>query len=105
MRHELFEADDGTVLSAQIGDEIDLILHEMPSGGYRWLVDDVPAELIEPLEQSFDFAEGRVGGRNDTHFLFLVKAVGRGVVRLRYARSWEAGEPALRSYQFTIEAS
>ena len=89
----------------QAGDEIDLCLHEMPSGGYRWLLDAIPGDLLEALEQSFEFAEGRVGQRNDTHFLFRVKSDGRGVVGLRYVRPWETDQPPLKNFQFTVEAS
>lgn len=102
MRHRLSEADDGTVVSARSGDEIDLCLHAMPSGGYRWLLDDTPDDVLESLDQRFDFAEGRVGERNATHFRFRVKAVGRGLLRLRYARSWEPTEAPLKTFEATI---
>jgi predicted secreted protein len=104
MRHQLSEAEEGTILPVQVGDEIDLILHEMPSGGYRWLLDGIPDDLLEPLEQRFEFEEGKVGGRNDAHFLFRVKAAGRGTIGLTYARPWEKDEPPLKSWQATIEA-
>src|SRR4029453_16352301 len=104
MRHQLSEADNRTVLSAQTGDEVELCLHEMPSGGYRWLPDNMPDGLLEQVEQSFAFAEGRVGGANTTRFLFRVKAAGTAVLRLRYDRSWTTGEPPLKTYRATIEA-
>jgi predicted secreted protein len=37
MKHRLSQGDDGKVLSARIGDEVEVSLHEKPSGGYRWL--------------------------------------------------------------------
>lgn len=104
MRHRLTEADNGTVVAAQIGDEVDLCLHGMPSSGFRWLLDDVPADLLEEVEQRFDYPEGTVGSRNEARFLFRVKAAGRGMLRLRYDRSWETGEPPLNTYQVTLEA-
>lgn len=74
----------------------------MPSGGYRWLLDDTPDGVLESLDQRFNFPEGRVGGRNATHFRFRVKTVGRGLLRLRYARSWETGEAPLKTFEATI---
>ena len=105
MRHRLSEADDGAIVSVRVGDEIDLRLNAMPSGGYRWLLDHAPDAVLERLESSFDFAEGRVGGCNATHFQFRVKAVGRGLVRLRYARSWEPDEAPLKTFEATIASA
>ena len=104
MRHQLSEADDGTTVSAGAGDEIEVCLQGMPSSGYRWLPDDPPDNILEPLDQDFAFHEGSVGGRSAARFRFRVKAAGRGNLRLRYARSWEKGEPPLKTWQATIEA-
>ena len=105
MRHELTEAEDGTVVSARIGDEVDLRLPGMPSGGYRWLPDNSSAALFEPLAQGSAFEQGSVGGLNETRFRFRIKAAGRGTLRLRYARSWEAGEPPLKTFGLTVDSS
>jgi len=105
MRHQLSEADDGTVVPAETGDEVEICLHEMPSGGYRWLLGDTPADVLEQLEQRFDFDEGTVGGRNEAHFLFRVKTAGRAILRLRYDRPWAKGEPPLKSYSVTVDIS
>jgi inhibitor of cysteine peptidase len=103
-RHQLSEADNGAVVSVHSGDEVELSLHEKPSGGYRWLPDDLPSDLLEQVEQRFAFEEGSVGGSNATRFLFRVKAVGRGTLRLRYDRPWDTGEPPLKTYEATVVA-
>jgi len=105
MRHKLTEADDGTVVSARIGDEVEICLHEMPSGGYRWMFEDPLADLLSHPAENFAFDQGSVGGRNTTRFLFGVKVPGRGILRLRYARSWETGAPPLKTYELIIEAA
>jgi inhibitor of cysteine peptidase len=89
---------------ARAGDLIELRLHEMPAGGYRWVIDGPPGSVLEPLEQAFEFAEGRVGAANTACFRFRVKAAGKGVLRLAYRRPWETDEPPLKTYEATIEA-
>ena len=103
MRHELTEAEDGTVVSARIGDEVDVRLQGMASGGYRWLPEAAPDATLERVEQDFAFEEGSVGGRNETRFRFRVKAAGRSTIQLRYARSWEEGAP-LKTFDLTIDS-
>jgi inhibitor of cysteine peptidase len=104
MTHQLSEADNGTIVSAKAGDLIALCLRGKPSGGYRWTVEDEPGDVLEKVEQTFDFAEGSVGGGNETRLLFRVKAAGTGVLRLCYDRPWQTGEPPLKTWQVTVEA-
>jgi predicted secreted protein len=100
--HQLSEADDGAVVEAQCGDLIEVRLHEMPSGGYRWVLDGPPGDVLEPLEQAFEFAQGRVGAANTACFRFRTKATGNGAIRLCYRRPWEEDEPPLKTYGATI---
>lgn len=103
MRHRLSEADQGSVISAQPGDEIEICLHEKPSGGYRWLPADV-ADHVEPAEQQVSYAPGMVGGTSTARLVFRVKSAGRGPITLRYGRPWEAGDSALETWQVTIDS-
>jgi predicted secreted protein len=105
MRHQLSAADNGKIVPVRCGDSIDLKLNEMPSGGYRWLLDGYPEEILEFVDQQFDYAEGRVGGSNETCFRFRVEAPGSGTVRLSYRRSWETGQASLESYQLAIQST
>jgi predicted secreted protein len=104
MRHQVNEAEDGVVVSARIGDEVDLRLQGLPSGGYRWLADDIPNEILKRLEQDLVLDEHGVGGRSESCFRFRVSAAGRGILRLRYARSWENDVPPLKSFELIVEA-
>jgi inhibitor of cysteine peptidase len=102
--HRLSESDQGAVVQAQTGDLIEVRLHEMPAGGYRWVVDGPPDALLEVLDPKFEFAEGRVGAANTACFGFRVKAAGTGAIRLSYRRPWEKEEPPLKTYEATIAA-
>ncbi len=63
-----------------------------------------PDATLERVEQDFAFEEGSVGGRNETRFRFRVKAAGRTTLQLRYARSWEEGEPPLKTFDLTVNS-
>ena len=103
MRHQLSPADDGSMVPARVGDEIELSLPGKPSGGFRWLAEALP-DGIEQAGQDVDFAPGRVGGGRETRLRFRVRAAGAGELRLRYGRPWEADEPALKTFAVRIEA-
>ena len=102
--HQLSESDQGAVVQARTGDLIEVRLHEMPAGGYRWVVDSSPDPVLEALDEKFEFAEGRVGAVNTACFRFRVKAIGTGPIRLSYRRPWEKDEPPLKTYEATVEA-
>ena len=102
--HQLSEADQGVVVQARTGDLIEVRLHEMPSAGYRWVVDSPADKVLDPIDPSYEFAEGRVGAANTACFRFRVKAAGTGAIRLSYRRPWEKDEPPLKTYEATVAA-
>ena len=102
--HRLSESDQGAVVQARAGDLIEVRLHEMPAGGYRWVADSPLGAVIETLDPSYEFAEGRVGAVNTACFGFRVKAAGTGAIRLSYRRPWEKDEPPLKTWEATVEA-
>lgn len=103
MRHRLSQGDDGSVLSAQVGDEVEVCLHEKPSGGYRWLPSNI-ADHVEPAGEDISFSPGMVGATSSARFLFRVTSAGRGPLKLRYGRSWEADDAALETWEVTIDS-
>lgn len=103
MLRQLFPADDGALVPTRVGDEVELVLPGKPSGGYRWLAESLP-DSLEPAGEEAAFAAGRVGGGNETRLRFRVTGAGAVELRLRYARSWEADEPALKTFSVSIEA-
>lgn len=102
--HRLSESDQGAVVQARTGDLIEVRLHEMPAGGYRWVADSPLGPVLEALDEKFEFAEGRVGAANTACFRFRVKAAGTGAIRLSYRRPWEKDEPPLKTWEATIAA-
>jgi inhibitor of cysteine peptidase len=103
--HTLTDSDQGAVVHAQTGDLIEVRLHEMPAGGYRWVVDSPADIVLDPIDPSYAFAEGRVGAVNTACFRFRVKAAGGGTIRLSYRRPWEKDEPPLKTYEATVTAT
>lgn len=103
MKHRLSQGDDGKVVAARIGDEVEVCLPEKPSGGYRWLPADI-AGHVEPAEQDVSFSPGMVGATSTARFTFRIKSAGRGALKLRYGRPWESDDAALETWSVTIES-
>ena len=103
MRHRLSKDDDGRVVAAEVGDEIELCLTEKPSGGYRWLPGEI-AGHVEPAGQDMSFSPGMVGATSSATFVFRVKSAGRGPLRLRYARPWEAEDAAIERWEVVVDS-
>jgi len=101
--HQLSEADSGRMVEARPGDLVEVELPEMPSAGYRWVVEGAPGAVLEAVDETSEFVEGRVGAKSTAHFRFRVKAAGTGKIRLHYCRPWEKGDP-LKTYEATIKA-
>jgi hypothetical protein len=45
-----------------------------------------------------------VGATSTARFTFRIKSAGRGPLKLRYGRPWEADDAALETWSVTIES-
>ena len=88
------EADNGSSISATVGDSLVIKLPEIPTTGYRWAPQASDAQIVELQTDEFNAAAGSATGGGGTRVLrYLVKRPGSAHLLFQLARSWEPGSP------------
>ncbi len=96
-------SSNGGSLHAHVGDELVLHLPEAPTTGFRWKVEDAPANLT--LEHdSFDSGSG-VGGRGTRTFQFRATAAGDARLALKRWREFEGETSVAERFQVTLRVA
>jgi inhibitor of cysteine peptidase len=86
----LTQADRGKSLEAHQDDVIIVRLPENPTTGYRWAIEDVDEEILEPEESDFSLSpDAGIGGGGERKLSFRAKRAGIAHLELKLARSWE----------------
>jgi len=88
---------NGTSVTLEEGQTLEIALPSNPSTGYSWLVAAMPACLESAGESVFESeaAAGVVGAGGTETLTFTATQAGSGPLALEYKRSWETGvEPA-----------
>jgi inhibitor of cysteine peptidase len=102
---ELDEADAGTTREVAVGDELVVILDEIPTSGYRWAFESFDNSILAARDDSFEPPEpGRLGAFGRHRFRFAVVGAGSTALTLARRRSWDA-EAAAERFEARIEAS
>jgi predicted secreted protein len=101
-RVELTASTSGETVRVRPDDEIVLRLHESPTTGFRWEVEDLGPGLVE-LDDAFTLDEPElIGGGGLRQWRFRVAdALGRARIALRHWQPWE-GEASI-SDRFTVD--
>lgn len=80
----------GHEVTAQVGEQIALVLTETGSTGYRWhLANACPEVLSAEEDESRPGEVERPGAAGEHRWVFLAKAMGHCELRVELARSWE----------------
>lgn len=99
------EADDGRTVAGRVGQLVDIRLPENATAGYRWAIEQQDKDRLELVAEKTDYPEGALGSEGTAIFTFRLRAAGSATLALRYGRSWEGAESALKHYRLTIEIS
>jgi len=104
----LTKADSGRILSIRVDDEVSIELAEVPSTGFRWIVEGERFGADSYLKLVADEFEGTADRQPDLigaggHRYVAVRAIkeGQQVLTLRLARFWETTAPPSDSFQIT----
>jgi inhibitor of cysteine peptidase len=97
------EADDGRKVAGRIGQSIEIRLPENATAGYRWAIERQDTDRLELVSEKAEYPEGALGSDGVACFTFRLRAAGSVTLALRYGRSWEGAESALKHYRLTIE--
>lgn len=83
------ENHPGGQVELGLGDELELVLPENRTTGYRWHPGLDEAGVLELVEEAFVPPEGQVGSGGHHRWLFRAARPGAGTVELAYRRPWE----------------
>ena len=95
--HTLTQADNGTTVTAQQGDEIIIHLPENPTTGYRWEANPLDGSCVQLIRSDFAPAGQAVPGAGGIRaFTMIAQNTGATTVEFKNWRSWE-GDGSIRS--------
>ncbi len=100
----LTQAEKGKSFEVHQDDVIVVRLPENPTTGYRWAIEEMDKEVLEP--ENADFAlrpEAGIGGGGERRLSFRAKRAGIAHVELKLARAWEEESSGIDRYGFTIQ--
>ena len=92
-------------LSLQLGQQFILRLPSNPTTGFRWLIRDSAANVLQSLgPEVYSNPEdaGLVGSAGRSTWRFQAKQPGEGRLLLTYQRPWEVGVVPAQSFDCTI---
>ncbi len=100
----LTQAEKGGSFEVRQDDVIVVRLPENPTTGYRWAIEEIDEEVLEP--ETSDFAmrpDAAIGGGGERRLGFRAKRAGTAHVELKLARAWEEEGQGIDRYDFTIQ--
>ncbi|MBN1631396.1 MAG: protease inhibitor I42 family protein [Thermoleophilia bacterium] len=100
----LDEEDDGSTVTVEAGDIVDVVLEGNPTTGYGWTVDlsTEDAAILEQVGEPTYVPDSELVGAGGTYtFRFRALAVGEATLVLNYARPWES-VPPLKTFSVTV---
>ncbi|HUO45649.1 MAG TPA: protease inhibitor I42 family protein [Acidimicrobiia bacterium] len=99
----LTEKDNGRTVEAE-GDEIEIVLGENPTTGFRWSVVDLDPS-VRVVEDTYRLEEESGPGAGALHLIRLAfPGPGSYDVALRLWRDWEGEGSVLDRFEVTVEA-
>ena len=97
--------DDGTTVSASVGDRLVITVPENATTGSQWEVESVDGGLAVKTSETVPPAEMRPGQGGAHRVVVHVGEAGHAAVRLRLRRSWEPPEQATERYAVNVHAT
>ena len=96
--------DNGKLIKLRQGDVIIISIHETPTTGYRWTVDNVDEKILELQSEGFHIApEAGLGGSGTRSFSFRAIKAGSVNLKLKLWREWLGDASITERYSLTIK--
>lgn len=99
------DADRRAVVA--VGDDIQLVLDENRTTGFRWAIESISGPLTLVSSDFDPSGSERPGAGGHRRIVLRADAAGAGDATLRYERAWEAGTGEVRhlTFSFTIKSA
>lgn len=103
---KLSSEDSGRDQTLSQGQTVSVQLKANPSTGYMWTVEGgLPAGLEQAGESAFETTSAAIGAGGIETWSFTAKSPGKGVLKMKYWRSFEPTAPPAATFEmpFTVK--
>jgi inhibitor of cysteine peptidase len=102
----LTQTDNGKSLTVGRGEKIVLHLHENPTTGFRWALEQADDEIVELVESNYSPRSGSGAGGGGQHsWTFTAQKVGSARIGLKLWRAWEGDKSIIERFTVTIRVT
>ncbi len=97
---------NGKEVELKVGDELQIELEGAGGTGYWWYFDKLDSGLLELISEETrsirDQGKEMVGGPVIGIWKLRAKKPGSGVIRMKYFRSWEDSDKAVKQFEISV---
>ena len=99
----LSEPDDGSTVTLRPGESVRIVLPENATTGYRWVIDQHDAALVEALPAESRYLQPAMGSGGEAVFTFRARRPGDGRIMLKHWRSWEGDSSVIARFAVRVQ--
>jgi inhibitor of cysteine peptidase len=99
---ELIESDDGKTVEVQAGDMLVVRLHENPSTGFRWQIEEPDSKILRLRGSDFVPQSAAVGSGGDEQWTFEALAPGQTQLGFKLWRHWEGEKSVQKRFAVSL---
>jgi inhibitor of cysteine peptidase len=99
---QLDQRADGRDFRLGLGHQLELVLPENPTTGYRWYLGETGSPALALVQDRIDTAGGPPGQGGSRHWVFKAVQPGNAEIRAVYRRSWESEGTGPRSFRMVV---
>jgi predicted secreted protein len=92
------EQTNGREVEVKAGEELEIVLPEVRTAGYRWNIVQNGAPQLQLVQDDSQPNAARVGGARQHRWRFGAVAAGASEIKIEYARSWEESAQPARTF-------
>lgn len=99
---QLDQRADGQEFRLGLGHQLELVLPENPTTGYRWHLRETGSPALALVQDRLDRTGGRPGQGGSRHWVFKAVQSGNAAIRAVYRRAGESEDAAPRSFRIVV---
>ena len=99
------EHANGAEISTKLNEELEVLLSETRTAGYRWTIAESGKPALELLEETTVPNTAGAGGTGRHLWRFRAASAGEAKIRLQYSRPWEKSAEPARTFVLKVRVS